>query len=338
MSRHPVHSAPFIQRGMTLIELMISMLLGLIVVGGVLGIFVANSETHRRTDDLARIQENARVAVQFMSRSMREAGGNPCGIPLNKSLIVHTTAALENSWWSGGKDFTSSLRGYARGGDNLPATGFTANGSVPMVNGSDAFITVSGNSFVKTVIGDSPPNGVMLVSSNEGFFNNDILFACSTDRGRGVVFRAGAITRVGTQQRWQIARGETPFEGAVANMSSTALGKIHSEGWFIGRNGRQGTSLFRAFIGDGGVLREPEEIAPDVSGMTVIYLLPGENDYLPANQIADADWLNVIAAYIELTITRRVSSTQNIERTVGLTVNFRNKFDLDAGGSGEDGG
>jgi type IV pilus assembly protein PilW len=339
MSRLSVHPAPSVQRGLTLIELMISMLLGLIVVGGVLGIFVANSETNRRTDDLARIQENARVAVQFIGRSMREAGGNPCGVPSGQGLIIHNiTEDPATNWWSGGKDFASSLWGYAAGGTNSTATSFLANGGVAMVNGSDAVITVSGNSFAKTVISDSPPDGSMTVHSAEGLAAGDILFACSTIKGYGVVFKAGAISKSDTNE-WKVARA-TPFDGAVENMTATTLGRISAEGWFVGKNGRGGTSLFRAFIGDGG---KPEEIAPDVSGMTIIYLLPKGNQYVSASAIDDADWPNVIAAYITLTISRRIGKDQEgedqaIKRTVGLTVNLRNRFNFAAVGGGNDGG
>ncbi|MCL2875303.1 MAG: prepilin-type N-terminal cleavage/methylation domain-containing protein [Betaproteobacteria bacterium] len=308
------------QRGLTLVELMIAMLLGLIVVGGVLGLFISNSETHRRTGDLARIQENARIGVQFIGRSMREAGGNPCGLPPGMGLIFHLAEAPQNSWWAGGNDFKFSLIGYAGG------NGFPANGSVTRVNGSDAIVTVSGSAFAKTVISDAPPGGAMLISSNEGLAADDIMFACSMSRGRGVVFKAGKISVSGTNR--SVARTNR-FEGAVEDMPVTALGKINAEGWFVGRNTRGGTSLYRAFIGDNG---QPEEIAQDVAAMHISYLLPNANGYVAANEVSDDDWLNVIAAYIELTITRNVAANGTaIQRTVGLTVNLRNKFVLGRG-------
>jgi len=299
---------------------MIAMLLGLIVVGGTLGIFVSNNQTHRRTDDLARIQENARASVQFMSRSMREAGGNPCGLPLGVGLIFHSPEAPLDSWWSGGDNFKFSLIGYA-GGSSFPA-----NGNVTMVDDSDAVVTVSGNTFVKTVINDdTPPAGAMVVPSNEGFAAGDILFACSMDRARGIVFKAGGISASGTN--WMVAR-TTPFDGVLASMKITSLGKINAEGWFIGRNTRGGTSLFRAFIGDNG---QPEEIAPDVSAMRITYLLPKASQYVAANQIGDADWPGVVAAYIELTISRKADNGTPIQRSVGLTVNLRNRLNQDGG-------
>jgi type IV pilus assembly protein PilW len=322
MTRLSTRPAFSIQRGMTLIELMIGMLLGLIVVGGVLGIFIANSEAHRRTDDLARIQENARVAIQLMSRSMREAGGNPCGLPPDKGLIFHSAEVPTSNWWSGGNDFRSAFVGFANGSQ------FPISGSV---TGSDAVITISGNAFVKTVTGDNPPDGVMHISANRGLANNDILFACSTDRGYGVVFRTTGVSGSGTN--WSISRA-TPFNGAVAGMKATALGKINAEGWFVGNNGRGGTSLFRAFIGDNG---QPEEIAPDVSAMRITYLLPNANQYVAANQIDVGDWPNIVAAYIELTLARNAANQTTLQRTVGLTVNLRNRFDwnLNRGNSNE---
>ncbi|MCL1860226.1 MAG: prepilin-type N-terminal cleavage/methylation domain-containing protein [Proteobacteria bacterium] len=300
--------APSRQRGLTLIELMIAMLLGLIVVGGVLGIFVANSETHRRTDDLARIQENARVSVQLIGHSMQEAGGNPCGIPPGP-LINNTTG---NNWWAGGNNFDSSFRGYAGG------NGFPANGGVNMVNGSDALITVSGNTLVKTVIADNPPAAAMIVNSTVGLNMGDILFACSMDNGRGVVFQAGAINNDA------LAVNRVPFP-APFDVRMTTLGRVNAEGWFVGNNGRNGTSLFRAFIGDGGQIAT-EEIAPDVAAMQITYLLLNANNYVAANNINDNEWINVIAAHIELIITRNAGNGAIIQRTVGLTVNLRNRL------------
>jgi type IV pilus assembly protein PilW len=319
VSRPFPRPALFIQRGLTLIELMVSMTLGLIVVGGILGIFAANSETRRHMDDLSRIQENARVAIQLISRSMREAGGNPCGIPPGTGLILNTAEAPISSWWSGGKDFTSALMGYANG------TGFPANGSVTMVPNSDAIIAVSANTSTTTVINDTPPNGAMIISTNKGLADGDILFACSTNSGRGVLFQAGAITVV-DEDTLSVNRASS-FAGEVANMKVTALGKISAEGWFVGNNERGGTSLFRAFIRNYGQPGQ-EEIAPDVSAMRVTYLLPNTNLYVAANQIPAGSWSNVTAAHIDLTITRTQNpSASPITRTVGLTIKFRNRLE-----------
>lgn len=61
-------------RGFTLIELMIALLLGLIVIGAIGAVFLSSSRTYRTTESLSRLQENARFAVQFISREVQLAG------------------------------------------------------------------------------------------------------------------------------------------------------------------------------------------------------------------------------------------------------------------------
>lgn len=304
------------QRGMTLIELMIAMLLGLFIIGGVLGIFIASSETNRRTDDLARIQENARAAIQFMAHSMREAGGTPCGLPPGKGLILHASTT-PSSWYTGGDDFKDSLLGYAGG------AGFPYAGGAPPVSGSDAVVTVSAVTNITPVTEDRPPNQGMDIPTTENFRQNDILLACSNIKGYGVIFRAGSVTPAsgaGTVQR------ATNFTGPVEFMKMTTLGKLNAEAWFVGNNSRGGTSLFRQYY-EGGSGVKLEELVPDVSSMSISYLLQGKEQYERANRISSSDWVNITAVYIELTITRQTANTaiQPISRTVGITVKLRNR-------------
>lgn len=81
------------EQGFTLVELMISLLLGLIVVGAAGAVFRANQQTYRTTDELARIQENARVAFELLAKDIREAGGNPCGNGMNNLFRIAPTNA-----------------------------------------------------------------------------------------------------------------------------------------------------------------------------------------------------------------------------------------------------
>jgi type IV pilus assembly protein PilW len=69
-----------VEGGFTLIELMIAMLLSLIVIGVVGGLFLANSNTFRATDDASRLQENGRFALQTLSRVVRQAGHIPVDV------------------------------------------------------------------------------------------------------------------------------------------------------------------------------------------------------------------------------------------------------------------
>ena len=55
------------QHGFTLIEIMIALVLGAFLIGGVLQIFLSSKQTYRMQDNLSRIQENGRFAMEFIS-------------------------------------------------------------------------------------------------------------------------------------------------------------------------------------------------------------------------------------------------------------------------------
>src|SRR5688572_25344418 len=74
--------------GFSLVELMISLVLGLLVTAAAVGIFLSNQRTFRATESLARIQEDGRVAFELMARDLRQAAGNPCGRTLPMANVL----------------------------------------------------------------------------------------------------------------------------------------------------------------------------------------------------------------------------------------------------------
>ena len=67
------------QRGLTLIELMISISIGLVVVGAVTYLYVGSKGAYRGNASLARIQEAGRFALDSITRDVRRAGSLGCG-------------------------------------------------------------------------------------------------------------------------------------------------------------------------------------------------------------------------------------------------------------------
>ena len=62
------------QRGVTLVELMIAMLLGLFLMAGVFLVFNKSKEAYRYQNGLAQVQEQGRFAINFLTKSVRVAG------------------------------------------------------------------------------------------------------------------------------------------------------------------------------------------------------------------------------------------------------------------------
>lgn len=61
------------QRGVTLVELMVTLTISLILLGGVLKVYANSKQTYRVQEALSRLQENGRYATEFLSRDIRMA-------------------------------------------------------------------------------------------------------------------------------------------------------------------------------------------------------------------------------------------------------------------------
>ncbi len=62
------------QRGLSLIEVLIALMLGVFLLGGVIQIFIINRQTYRTQENLSRLQEDGRFALDLLNRYVRLAG------------------------------------------------------------------------------------------------------------------------------------------------------------------------------------------------------------------------------------------------------------------------
>lgn len=63
--------------GFTLVELMIAMALGLVVLGAMYGVFTTQSKQFSNQEQIVEMQQNARMAIDILSREIRMASYNP---------------------------------------------------------------------------------------------------------------------------------------------------------------------------------------------------------------------------------------------------------------------
>lgn len=101
-------------RGFTLVELMVAMTIGLIILAAVSTLFVSSKQTYSTQDRLARLQENARFAMQFIIKDLRLAGDFGCLDEITPDSINNT---LNNS-----TDFAYNAQIPLEGVDNATGT------------------------------------------------------------------------------------------------------------------------------------------------------------------------------------------------------------------------
>ncbi|WP_435751027.1 prepilin-type N-terminal cleavage/methylation domain-containing protein [Thauera sp. AutoDN2] len=321
------------QDGLTLVELMIAMLLGLVVVGGVGSVVIANGEAYRTNEGLSQTQDAIRTAFELVARDIREAGATGCG----NSTVTNVLNGGGGDWlanWDG-------VRGYDAG-TPLPA----AFGIGNRVAGTDAIllqgIEGTGHNVVvhSTGVGGGAAN-FQINSPTTAINDGDILLVCDPTRAvifqasnynganRTVVFNTGGSINPGNCSKYlnppatpgACGGGEPnpPFEqnSQIAAMVATV--------WYIGDNGRpdEGSrSLFRRRIGGGGA----EEIVPGISDMQLSYR---PTDTATGFVTSPANWRNVTAVEITLTAVStndRVSvNNGRLQRTFTTVVGLRNR-------------
>ena len=119
------------QLGMTLIEIMIALLIGAFLLGGVMQIFVSSQQTNRMQENLSRLQENGRFALEFISKDIRRAGFQGCpsvgSVPTNVVVSAPVIPPLtENTLILGTESVTSNWNTTACGVDNKCISGTDA--------------------------------------------------------------------------------------------------------------------------------------------------------------------------------------------------------------------
>jgi type IV pilus assembly protein PilW len=100
------------QQGLTLIELLLSMLLGVFVITGAIQIFIGTKQTYRTQEAVSRLQENGRFALDIFQQSLRMTGyRNDPAKDIDKVFVTS-----ENSVFSQGQ-IIEGLDGDGSGSD-----------------------------------------------------------------------------------------------------------------------------------------------------------------------------------------------------------------------------
>jgi prepilin-type N-terminal cleavage/methylation domain-containing protein len=134
------------QRGFSLVELMVAMVITLIVSGAIYGLLTTGGNTFRREPDVADRQQNIRIAMDAIARDVENAGG---GMPLVGQVFTHTDDP------AGGPNPTGAGTPYLNGAGPqgvLGAAGEALRGAPPTGNGVD---TSDNTDVLEIIIGDA---------------------------------------------------------------------------------------------------------------------------------------------------------------------------------------
>ncbi len=297
------------QGGFTLIELMAALVVGLILMGGILQIFISSKNAYTVQEGLARLQENGRFALDLLSRDIRMAGYMGC-----PKLVVdpatqrprNLTSTLNSAELP--YHFAVGLEGFD-GASGYPAYLLSQLGEPPRA-GTDAIV-------VRSVISEAipvlvPNNATTVYTALTGSLQAGDLLAIA-DCAKVRVFQAGSIT--GTGSMLAITHPATGVPGN--NPAAWGGAGDQGDGWFdagaevypvqtrlyyIRRNPDSIPALYlKAGVGS------PVELITGVADMQIRYGVDlaepdgAVNQYLTAAGVTAASaWPRVISVHLSL--------------------------------------
>lgn len=316
------------QRGLSLVELMIAMALGIVLISGVIGIFLASQQTYRVNLALSEIQENSRAAFQLMARDIRNAGFSGC---TNSGTVANTLATgVDTDWWS---TWSNGIAGF----DNGSPTAF----SPTQLADTDAIQLMFGGGRSMNVESHNEPSAQFKVNmANHGINPGDILVAC--DPAHAAIFQvtnanesnATIVHNTGTGTPGNCTKGlgypvvctanGTPYQFTANSM----LFRFESLVWYVAINPRNTNSLYRVSLA--GNTPVYEEVLEGVEDLQFRYLRRNSTTYQTASEINALgldEWSRIVAVEVELTLSSTIErvSLPADSRQIRYVVNLRNR-------------
>ena len=323
------------QRGLTLIELMVSITIGLVVVGAVTYAYVGSKGVYRGNESVARIQEAGRFALDSIARDIRRAGALGCGSTTSISpgqpvaIFVASPVALPVGP-------ANSIQGFAPTAYNplpLPTAqqpaGWTAPTGYPYWGGDVLQLQIASGVPARVTTTPDTTAGTITIADNTtpggaaNFKQNDyaLLANCSAATvlqitGNGTATPATAPAALGFAGSGGVVpaiTASTAGAGVFSPITYPTLQHFDQVTYYVGKvpnststqlpNGL--SALYRYSASNGGA---PEELVENIEDMDVVYGVDNSGTSTPSTAAAGtfvhaggvADWTKVVSVRISV--------------------------------------
>lgn len=343
MNRHKRH-IKHQQQGLTLIELLIAMVIGVFLIGGLSQVFMSVKRSNTLLIAETELQENARFAISVMTNIIQKAGNMGCKAPSDTNLtsllnfsegtfrpwiaiegweakdtrygeayipvVSDLTLTTPNNHWTGTSDAALDDGISSVKNSDILKVWHTSDESV-------ALDTVTADEITFADI-DLEAGDVVVLNDCKTITlaqvckcDNDDSPACSGQDGRAVISPAACSNP-----------GNNTFNPNDINQQTASIQLLKESVFFIGKRDQSQSALSSLFIhklGQDGKLGASEEILQGIESMQVQYGEDTNNDrgpnfYVSADQIGD--WSNVVSVRISLLLRsfkgQLLSEPQNI--------------------------
>ncbi|HZD53199.1 MAG TPA: PilW family protein [Woeseiaceae bacterium] len=333
------------QTGVTLVELMVSLVLALLLTAGIIKVFSGNHVTYEFNQSLSRIQENARFALDHIAYDARMAGYKGC----ISNVKVYNNLNAPNNFRD---DLQNGIQGFdANGTSDGDSYGATATNPAPssdvnawtpalppeltdkVIPGSDVLV-VRGVSGAGVSLASPFTNAAQIfVSPDHDFAEGEILVV--SDCQKASIFQVTSVNAIPNHNIVHSKDSTQTPGNAIADWPpeqayglGAEAGRLQTQAFYVGQGANGAPALFQLRLARQSAKQssfQPEELVENIETLQVRYGLDTDADEAIDNWVtADAvtDWLNVLS--VELTLLARApeeygTDVDDVDYTLGAT-------------------
>ena len=293
MIRNPSHRT---QQGISLIELMVTMLLGLFLMTGLFQVYQTNKNSFRLQEASSQVQRNGQFALDIISQRINSSGYT--GFYGNMATGVENLLKTPNNQlW----DITKPLIGF----DNV-TSGKNIAGITGFVSGSDVLLVkqMEQSRFIKS----NPSSSLITLDKTDKFSSGDILLIADIDQAS--LFQANAVSTAGGQTKIAITLSSVVTPGNQKQLSyaygtDAEIGKLSVKMYYLKPGKNKRPALYEAVLANKNskIALEEIELASNIEDFQLTFGEDTNGDrvtdkYVKASGIAD--WNHVISVGVAL--------------------------------------
>jgi len=335
------------QRGLTLVELMVALVMGMVLLAGVATVFVANKQSYRLQDSLARLQENGRFAIEFLERDIRMAGYTGCkNLVLKANTVADppqtTTCSTKGMTLDGGEP----VDGFDNVGSNSPAdplnTGALQPPRPPKLDTDILRLLLGGGQGAK-VIQHKENSAQLKVTAFADLADEDIVMVVDSTCENGSIFQITnfANKSINHSEVVHNTGNTTSPSNCVKDLGQTYMGgriiKFVRAAYFVADTGRlaAGQPVFALYRLDSTRVGTPtlQELIEGVEDMQILFGVGSDADndgvvdtiaYKDATAVKNAsEWPAVVNVRVQLLLSsadpNALWKSQEIDVQLGRT-------------------
>ena len=281
------------QQGLSLIELMIALTLGIFLVFGVIEVFVSSKQTYRSQDAISRLQENARFALDTLVSDARRAGYVGCSLIDSADINIASSSPTISSYSAAESFYGYQNTGTGTWDPTLPTELTTALGGLTPADDTD-ILTVQIAGACSTPLTTSMTNAndseIVIDTSSCSFSPNDVVMVSDCD-SVDIVRTNGT-----TDTLLLLTQG---LSKAYTTINYAEVLSVKSATYFIADD----NGIPSLYVLDNNQDSSPLALIEGVENMQIQYGIDDTADGVP-NQYKNAptgtEWDNVVSARISL--------------------------------------